>query len=88
MTDWFAVPRRVEDVDGSELVFAGGVRIDVCRRDNRLCGGDPASVARREVFGRFAREHVLGNEVSVVLTTRPFFRYEGGDWCANGPPPG
>ena len=87
MTQWFAVPRRVVDVKDEMLVFAGGVQIDVCRRDNDLCRADPASVARREAFGRFARAHVLGKEVGVVLTTRSFFRYEGGSWCANGPPP-
>lgn len=87
MTQWFAVPRRVVDVQKSELVFAGGVHIDVCRRDNRLCGGDPASVARRDAFGRFAKAHVLGQSVSVVLTPRAFFRYEVGTWCANGSPP-
>jgi hypothetical protein len=86
MTDWFSVPHRVEDVDGSELVFAGGLRIDVCRIGNRLCGGDAASLARREAFGKFAREHVLGTEVSVALMSRPYFRYEGGNWCANGWP--
>ncbi len=87
MTQWFAVPRRVVDVKDELLVFAGGVKIDVCRRDNDLCRGDPASVARREAFGRFAKEHVLGKEVSVVLTTRSFFRYEGGSWCASSTPP-
>ena len=87
MTQWFAVPRRVVDVQDNELIFVGGVRIDVCRRGDRLCGGDPTSVARREAFGRFAREHVLGKDVSVTLTPRSFFRYEGGAWCANGQSP-
>ena len=88
MSEWFSAPRRVEEVDGNELIFAGGVRIDVCRLGDHLCGGEPASVARRQAFGRFAREHVLGRDVSVALTTRPFFGYEGGDWCRNGAPPG
>jgi hypothetical protein len=73
MTQWFAVPRRVVDVKDEMLVFAGGVKIDVCRRDNDLCQADPASVARREAFGRFARAYVLGKDISVVLTTRSFF---------------
>lgn len=87
ITQWFAVPRRAVDVHDSELVFAGGVHIDVCRLGNRLCGGDPASVARREAFGRFAKEHVLGQDLSVTLPPRAFFRYEGGTWCANGSAP-
>lgn len=85
-SEWFAVPRRVEAVEDNELVFAGGVRIDVCRLGDRLCGGDPASVARRQAFGQFAQAHVLGREVSVTLVTRPFFRYQGGSWCESGPP--
>ena len=87
MTQWFAVPRRVVAVHDNALFFAGGARIDVCNRDNTLCGGDPGSVARREAFGRFAQAHVLGNEVSVTLPPRDFFRYQAGDLCATGPSP-
>ena len=85
LSEWFSVPRRVVEVDGNELVFAGGGRIDVCRLGDRLCGGEPASVARRQAFGRFAREYVLGADVSVTLTSRPYFRYQSGDWCGGGP---
>ena len=86
MAQWFAVPRRAVDVRANVLIFEGGVAIDVCRMGDPLCGGDPASVARREAFGRFAKAHVVGHDVRVSLPDRSFFRYEGGNWCANGLP--
>ena len=85
LREWFSVPRRVVEVDGNELIFAGGGRIDVCSRDNRVCGGDPASVVRRQAFGRFASEHVLGADVSVTLPSRPYFRYQSDVWCTGEP---